>query len=162
MMSGAERDLMTWTLVQYPSREILAGETVRLEPIDPRRDAPALYRASHDPCDTQLWEYLPVGPFPDEESFTSWLVTAAQSEDPLFFAVVDLRTGQPAGMVSFLRMAPEHGVIEIGFIWFGPDLQRTRGATEAIYLLARRTFDGLGYRRLEWKCNALNQRSRQA
>jgi RimJ/RimL family protein N-acetyltransferase len=161
-MAREERDLSDWKPVQLPARRVLAGATVRLEPINPPRHAHALYQASHDPRDTGLWEYLPVGPFPDEESFTTWLVTVAAADDPLFFAVVDQETGQPAGMVSFLRMAPQHGVIEIGFIWFGPGLQLTRGATEAIYLLARHVFDDLGYRRLEWKCNARNERSRQA
>ena len=83
------------------------------------------------------------------------------SDGPLFFAVVDVASDRPSGMASFLRMTAEHGVIEIGHIWFGATLQRTPAATEAIYLLARRAFD-LGYRRLEWKCNARNDRSRRA
>lgn len=161
-MSRDVISVASWTPVPRPSRQVLAGTGVRLQSIDPHRDAHALFVASHDPRDTGLWEYLPVGPFPDEAGFTTWLVTAAQSEDPLFFAVVNQRTEQPAGMVSFLRMAPEHGVIEIGFIWFGPALRRTRQATEAIYLLARHAFDDLGYRRLEWKCNARNERSKRA
>jgi nicotinamidase-related amidase/RimJ/RimL family protein N-acetyltransferase len=160
-MSGDVSDVY-WTPVQRPSRRVLAGATVRLEPIDPKTQGHALYEASHDPRDTGLWEYLPVGPFPDEESFLTWLITAARSEDPLFLAVVDQETDRPSGMVSFMRMAPEHGVIEIGFIWFGLSLQRTRQATEAIYLLARHAFNDLGYRRLEWKCNALNERSRRS
>jgi RimJ/RimL family protein N-acetyltransferase len=155
-------EAVDWTPVRRPSRHVLAGATVRLEPIDAKAQGPALYEASHDPRAPELWEYLPVGPFPDEDSFTAWLVTAARSDDPLFFAVIDQETDRPSGMVSFMRMAPEHGVIEIGFIWFGPALQRTRQATEAIYLLARHAFDDLDYRRLEWKCNALNERSRQA
>jgi RimJ/RimL family protein N-acetyltransferase len=155
-------EAINWTPVQRPCRRVLAGATVRLDPIDPKTQRHALYEASHDSRDSELWKYLPVGPLPDEDSFTAWLVTAARSEDPLFFAVVDQETDRPSGMVSFMRMAPEHGVIEIGFIWFGPALQRTRQATEAIYLLARHTFDDLSYRRLEWKCNALNQRSRRA
>jgi RimJ/RimL family protein N-acetyltransferase len=85
---------------------------------------------------------------------------AARSEDPLFFTVV--KDERPAGMASYLRITPEHGAIEIGHIWFGSTLKRTPAATEAIYLLARHVFDDLGYRRLEWKCNALNAPSRRA
>lgn len=151
-----------WTAVDRPTHRVLAGTTVRLQPVDPGRDATALYRASHDARDPSLWDYLPVGPFPTQAEFTVWLTSAARSADPLFLAVVDRRSGDPAGMVSFMRMVPEHGVIEIGFIWFGPALQRTTQATEAIYLLARHAFDDLGYRRLEWKCNARNERSWQA
>jgi RimJ/RimL family protein N-acetyltransferase len=84
------------------------------------------------------------------------------SDDPLFYAVIGLADERPAGLASYLRIEPEPGVIEIGHIWFGVSLQRTTAATEAIYLLARRAFDELGYRRLEWKCNALNVASRRA
>jgi RimJ/RimL family protein N-acetyltransferase len=87
---------------------------------------------------------------------------AESSEDPLFFALVRLADERPAGLASYLRVTPELGVIEIGHIWFGVSLQRTTAATEAIYLLARHAFDDLGYRRLEWKCNALNAASRRA
>jgi RimJ/RimL family protein N-acetyltransferase len=90
------------------------------------------------------------------------LAADAASEDPLFYAVIDLRDGRAGGVASYLRITPEHGVIEIGHIWFGRTLQRTRAATEAIYLLARHAFDDLGYRRLEWKCNAANAASRRA
>ena len=85
-----------------------------------------------------------------------------KNPDPLFFAVVDVATQRAMGMASFMRFVPEHGVIEIGHIWFAPALQRTRQATEAIFLLARNAFDVLGYRRLEWKCDALNEQSRRA
>jgi RimJ/RimL family protein N-acetyltransferase len=87
---------------------------------------------------------------------------AENSEDPLYFAVVKPPEGRPLGLASYLRIKPEFGVIEIGHIWFGVPLQRTTAATEAIYLLAKRAFDHLGYRRLEWKCNALNGASRRA
>jgi RimJ/RimL family protein N-acetyltransferase len=83
-------------------------------------------------------------------------------EDPLFYAIVDRAAGAARGMASFLRMEPQHGVIEIGHIWFAPALQRTRQATEAIFVLARHAFDDLGYRRLEWKCDSLNAPSRKA
>jgi RimJ/RimL family protein N-acetyltransferase len=90
------------------------------------------------------------------------LAWAETSEDPLYYTLLGLPNERPLGIASYLRITPEFGVIEIGHIWFGPPLQRTTGATEAIYLLAAHAFDDLGYRRLEWKCNALNAGSRRA
>lgn len=155
-------DALAWTPARPPGHIVLVGATVRLEPVDPARHAADLFAAGHDERDPHLWDYMSVGPFADEGDFAAWLQTAATSTDPLYFAVVDQDTGRPAGMVSYLRITPAHGVIEIGSIWFGPALQRTRQATETIYLLARHVFERLGYRRLEWKCDALNTRSRRA
>ncbi len=121
-----------------------------------------LFAAGHDGRDPSLWDYLPNGPFADARRLRAWLEGMAASEDPLFFTIVDKATGRPEGMCSYLRITPEHGVIEIGHIWFSSTLQRTAAATEAIYLLARLVFDDLGYRRLEWKCDALNEPSRRA
>ena len=136
---------------------------MRLEPIDPERHARPLFGASHqDGAGELLFRYLPYGPFAGFDDFKIWLDQRAASTDPLFVCVIDGETGAPQGMASFMRIAPEHGVIEIGHIWFSPALQRTRKATEAIYLMARYAFDDLGYRRLEWKCDALNDASRRA
>jgi RimJ/RimL family protein N-acetyltransferase len=141
----------------------MRGVHVMLRPVDPPRDAEALYSQSHPPTgDPGIWTYLFDGPYSDAEEFQRTLYVVQSSEDPLFHTIAKLPDEQPAGVASYLRIAPEHGVIEIGNIWFGPALQRTTGATEAIYLLARRAFDELGYRRLEWKCNALNAASRRA
>ncbi|HVA90262.1 MAG TPA: GNAT family protein [Chloroflexota bacterium] len=141
----------------------MVGKTVRLDPLDPAAHARTLFTGSHGPgIDPDLWLYMSVGPFDTQEAFTGWLETCAKSMDPLCFTVVDEHTGRPSGMVSYLRITPGHGVIEIGSIWFSPTLQRTRQATEAIFLLARHVFDDCGYRRLEWKCNALNEPSRRA
>ena len=126
---------------------------MRLEPIDPARHQIGLFVAAGEP---EIWEYLPYGPFEDEAALAAQLTANAASEDPLFYAIIDLRDGRAGGVASYLRITPDHGVIEIGHIWFGLGLQRTREATEAIYLLARHAFDDLGYRRLEWKCNAAN------
>jgi RimJ/RimL family protein N-acetyltransferase len=90
------------------------------------------------------------------------LAWAAESIDPLYFALVTPHDQRALGIASYLRITPEFGVIEIGHIWFGTPLRRTTAATEAIFLLARHAFDDLGYRRLEWKCNALNAASRGA
>lgn len=152
-----------WTPAAVPSRQPIAGDAVRLEPLDPARHGAALWSASHGPGhDPTMWDYLGYGPFPSEAEFSVWLVSQAASPDPLFFAIVDGASGRAEGMASYMRMSAADGVIEIGHIWFGAALQRTRQATEAIFLLARHAFDDLGYRRLEWKCNALNARSRAA
>ena len=138
----------------------LQGRRVRLEPVAPGH-ADDLFAAGHE-GDGELWTYLSYGPFGGAEEMRAWLVDRAASEDPRFFAIVPLAAGRAAGVASYLRFAPEHRVIEIGHIWFGGALQRTPLATEAIFLLARHAFDELGVRRLEWKCDAANARSRRA
>jgi RimJ/RimL family protein N-acetyltransferase len=142
-----------------PAREPLDGARVRLEPLDLERHLDDLDAAGAEPA---IWDYLPYGPFADREAFAAHLAAQAASEDPLYLAVVDRASGTALGIVSYLRITPEHGVIEIGHIWFGTALQRTPLATEAIYLLTRHAFDDLGYRRFEWKCNALNAPSCRA
>ena len=144
-----------------PAHVQLPGRDVLLRPIDPANDAGPLYAASHLPSgDPSIWTYLYDGPYPDLASFRDSLEEQAARHDYIFFTVT--ADGRPLGIVSYLSIVPEHGVIEIGNIWFGRELQRTRGATETIFLLARHAFDELGYRRLEWKCNALNEPSRRA
>lgn len=156
-------DPVTFRPVARPAREPLSGTHVLLRPLDPDRDAPALYEASHLPDgDPAVWTYLAEGPYQDLEQMHRALIEQAASEDPLFFSLIPLPGEQPAGIAAYMRITPQFGVIEIGNIWFGPALQRTTAATEAIYLLARHAFDDLGYRRLEWKCNALNEASRRA
>jgi RimJ/RimL family protein N-acetyltransferase len=148
-----------WTPARRPSRTPLRGSHVLLRPVDAVADAEALHAVSRDPA---IWTYLPYGPYESPAHMRELLDWAESSEDPLFFALVELAERRPAGLASYLRITPEFGVIEIGHIWFGTRLQRTTAATEAIYLLARHAFDELGYRRLEWKCDALNAASRRA
>jgi len=146
-----------------PERAPLAGMLVRLEPVDVARHGESLYALSHArPEDAALWTYLAYGPFLDQGAFEQWLAEPAASSDPLFFAVIDQQSGRASGMASYLNIVPANGCIEIGHIWFAPPLQRTRAATEAIFLMCRHVFDDLGYRRLEWKCNALNEASMRA
>jgi RimJ/RimL family protein N-acetyltransferase len=133
---------------------------VVLEPVDPQRHATELFSSSKDA--PELWKHLAYGPFGNQAEFASWLEDRSATEDPLFYAIIDRESGGARGMASFLRMEPHHGVIEIGHIWFAPSLQRTRQATEAIFILSRHAFDDLGYRRLEWKCDSLNDPSRRA
>ena len=151
-----------WTPVSPPGRNDLNGERVRLEILDSTRHAESLFKSSHSEGAERLWQHLPYGPFGSQKEFNAWLEVLAASADPLFFAVVDWESMRAQGMASFMRMVPEHGVIEIGHIWFAPELQRTRQATEAIFLLAEHAFDDLGYRRLEWKCDSRNEPSKRA
>jgi RimJ/RimL family protein N-acetyltransferase len=148
--------------VPRPSREPLRGRYVRVRPVSAATDAEPLYAVSHPPAgDPAIWTYLFDGPYESVDQLGRMLESAQRSEDPLFFTLARLPGERPEGLASYLRITPEFGVIEIGNIWFGAPLQRTTAATEAIYLLARHAFD-LGYRRLEWKCNALNAGSRRA
>ena len=157
---GAEVD---WTAAGRPAGLSLRGRYVLLRPLDAVADSNALYSVSHPPeGDPSTWTYLPYGPYESPREMRELLKWAESSKDPLFFAVAPLPDERPAGLASYLRITPEFGVIEIGHIWFGAGLTRTTAATEAIYLLARHAFDDLGYRRLEWKCNALNAASRRA
>jgi RimJ/RimL family protein N-acetyltransferase len=151
---------LDWKPARMPEKVPLDGTDVVLEPVDVAGHAAALYESSKDA--PELWKHLAYGPFKDREEFTSWLQDRAATDDPLFYALVDRAAGEARGMASYLRMEPVFGVIEIGHIWFAPALQRTRAATEAIFLLARHAFDDLGYRRLEWKCDSLNAPSRRA
>ena len=144
-----------------PRREPVRGPRVDLEPLDPARHGADLWAAAQA-GDPGLWDYLPYGPFADEPAFRTHLDNQQASEDPLFFALVERAAGTAAGVASYMRIEPQHGCIEIGNIWFGAALQRTPAATEAIYLLTRHAFATLGNRRLEWKCDARNTRSRAA
>ncbi len=155
--------LAGWQPARAPEHQTLRGGGVRLEPIDPARHAEELFTAAQGPgADRELWRFLSYGPFADAGELRVWLADHASSTDPLFLAVIDAATGRAGGVVSYLRIEPAHGCIEIGHIWFGAALQRTPQATETIYLLARHAFEDLGNRRLEWKCNAANARSRRA
>ena len=142
---------------------VLTGRTVRLEPLSADRHAATLFAAAQgDGADPLVWRYMWDGPYADAEEYAAWARVAAAGRDPQFFAVVVDELGGPAGVASYLRIEPAHACIEIGHIWFGGRMQRTTAATETIFLLLRHAFDDLGYRRVEWKCNAENARSRAA
>lgn len=146
-----------------PARSPIEGTLVRLEPINPRDHADGLFRAGHEGDGAEaIWTYLPYGPFADSVAYGRWLTQAAGSFDPVFYAVRTLKPHRLAGVLSYLNIVPTNASIEIGHIWFAPFLQRTPAATEVLYLVMRRAFEDLGYRRLEWKCNALNKKSRSA
>jgi RimJ/RimL family protein N-acetyltransferase len=156
-------DELDWTPVEAPARAPLRGTHVLLRPVDAEADSDPLYALSHPPeGDPAIWTYLPDGPYESADQLREMLTWAETSDDPLYFTLLGLPEERPLGIASYLRIEPAFGTIEIGHIWFGPPLQRTTAATEAIYLLAAHAFDDLGYRRLEWKCNALNAASRRA
>jgi len=135
---------------------------VRIAPLDPAAHAGALYAGSHGAEREALWRYLFTGPYPNEGAFREYLEQRATAEDPLLFTILDAGSGEPAGYASLMRIEPDHRAIEVGNILYLPSLQRTAGATEAMYLFARYVFEELGYRRYEWKCDALNEPSRRA
>jgi RimJ/RimL family protein N-acetyltransferase len=150
---------LDWKPARPPARAPLVGATVLLEPLQPSRHGDALFRETAG-ADSS-WDYLAYGPFAGRDEFVLWLERRAPLDDPLTFAVIDRTSGGARGLASFMRIDPANGVIEIGHIWLSPRLQRTRQATEAIYLMLRYAFE-LGNRRLEWKCDALNAASRRA
>ncbi len=145
-----------------PGRTTLRGRLVSIVPLDPQTHEDSLFAGTHGPEKEQLWLYLTEGPFPARSSFRAYLDKLAKSEDPLSFAVVTHATEKAAGHASYMRITPEHRVIEVGNIFYAPSLARSAAATEAMYLMARHVFEDLGYRRYEWKCNALNEPSRRA
>ncbi len=151
-----------WSARALPPRTAMEGRYCRVEPIDPARHADQLHAANREDTDGRIWTYLAYGPFAAPDDYRAWMAETCLGDDPLFHAVVDLRTGTAAGVASYLRIEPAVGVIEVGHINYAPRLQRTPAATEAMYLMMRRVFDELGYRRYEWKCDSLNAPSRRA
>ena len=151
--------LPDWKPAAQPRRITLHGNYCRLEPLDPPQHADSLFEANDD--NIAMWTYLPYGPFATRAEYRAWVDGVAQSEDALFFAIVDLRSGRAIGLASYLRVAPAIGSIEVGQLAFSPALQQRTAATEAMFLMMQEAF-ALGYRRYEWKCNALNQPSRRA
>ncbi|MFG1320006.1 GNAT family N-acetyltransferase [Xanthobacter autotrophicus] len=145
-----------------PAPVTLQGRHVAIVPFDVDRHAASLYALSHGPEKEALWAYLSAAPFPDEAAFSRFYAEAAAKADPLLFAIVEAETGRAVGHATYMRIEPAHRVIEVGNILYTPALQRTPGASEAMYLMARHAFEDLGYRRYEWKCNALNAPSRRA
>lgn len=149
-----------WTSPPVPDDTLrIDGRYVRLEPLRAEKHAALLYGAfdGHD----AVWDYMPYGPFSSAAQYHRWVRDTERQNDPFFLAIFDRDTGRWGGVASFLRINPDAGSIEVGHIAMAPVLQRTRAATEALYLTMQWAFDA-GYRRFEWKCNALNLASRRA
>lgn len=151
--------LPDWVPPPRPDGQGLIGRYVQLERLDADTHAADLHRAFG--TDDSLWDYLPYGPFGSSARYHRWVKESAGGTDPLFHAIRDLDSGHCGGVAAYLRIAPEAGSIEVGHICLGPELQQSRAATEAMFLMMRWAFDA-GYRRFEWKCDALNQPSRRA
>ncbi len=149
-------------MAQSPGRTPLEGRTVSVTSLDPAKHASDLYEATHGTEREGIWRYMSDGPFDNADTFRESLEKKAASEDPLYFAIVDRASGKAVGHAAYLRIDTVNGVIEVGGIVYAPSFQRTTGATEAMYLMARHAFEELAYRRYEWKCNALNKASRGA
>ncbi len=146
-----------------PSRLPLVGDDVTLEPMDAARHAAELFEASHGSIEAlRIWDYMTYGPWDDVDSYAAVLRAQSASADPIFYAIRCNKTGRACGQASFLDNNAQNGVTEIGHIWFAPALQRTRGATEALFLMLCHAMDELDYRRMQWRCNALNVKSRGA
>jgi len=153
------RPVPGWTVPPRPDAAVLEGRYARLERVDADRHAAEIHRANS--ASDAIWDYLPYGPYASAAAYHRWMREVAGGSDPVFYAIRNLETGRFAGVASYLRIAPEAGSIEVGHINFSPELQRTRAATEAMYLMMGWAFSA-GYRRYEWKCNALNLVSRRA
>jgi RimJ/RimL family protein N-acetyltransferase len=151
-----------WSERPLPPNTAMLGRWCRVEKLDAERDGPALWEAYAQAPDGRDWSYLAVGPFADLAGYMAHARRIAASPDPLHHVIVDLAGGKPVGTAALMRIDRANGAIEVGWITYSPRLQRTPAGTEAMYLLMRRAFDELGYRRYEWKCDALNAPSRRA
>ena len=159
-MSACTLTPLDWEPARPPRPVTLRGRYVTLEPLSAQPHAAALWQAvrGHD----ELWTWLAQGPYANAMEIMDALDRWQQAESAVLLAIVPSETGLAAGWASYMRIKPAHGVIEVGNVLFSPALQRTRAATEAMYLMAGHAFDYLGYRRYEWKCNAQNEPSRRA
>ena len=153
--------LHSWKPPSAPARSPIQGALCRLEPLDSERHARSLFEANALDVDRRNWTYLSYGPFDSFAAYRDWLLENAASADPLFFAVVEPEASRALGVCAYMRITPESGSIEVGHLNYSPLLQRRPAATEAMFLMMKHAFE-LGYRRYEWKCDALNAPSRAA
>jgi RimJ/RimL family protein N-acetyltransferase len=160
-LSGAAVETLPSALI--PSRQPIRGQTVELIPQDASKHAEDLFNAGHSNGRAlRIWDYLAYGPWVDLDAYKATMRDQSSAFDTIFFAVRPLDSNHFQGQTSFLDINPQMGVIEVGHIWFGPKLQQTRAATEALYLMIKYAMDELGYRRMHWRCNSLNEKSRRA
>ncbi len=154
--------LPQWIAAQVPNVARMVGTYCDVERVDSRKHAADLLEAYRQDSEGRLWTYLTYGPFETVEEISQWLDAAATNENQIFYAIVEKRTGKALGIATYLRIQPDNGVIEVGGISYAPKLQRTPMATEAMFLMMKHVFDVFGYRRYEWKCDALNEISCRA
>ncbi|MGS0636926.1 GNAT family N-acetyltransferase [Citrobacter sp. VF227] len=154
--------LSDWRGAPFPEAQQITGRYCQLERINAARHAKGLYEAYCEASDFRDWTYLPVGPFETFDAFFVYLKKIEEQTDPMHFAVIDLASMKPLGTVALMRIDPSNGVIEVGHISYSPLMKRTRASTEVMSLVLKYVFEDLGYRRFEWKCDALNAPSREA
>jgi RimJ/RimL family protein N-acetyltransferase len=156
--------LTGWSARPLPLRSAMEGRFCRVELLDPESHAEDLFPAYREDAEGRNWTYLPddQGPHRSFDLYRRWAETAASTDDPLWHAIIDAESGSAVGVAAYARIDRISGVIEVGGINYSPRLQRRPAATEAMYLMMRRVFDELGYRRYEWKCDSLNAPSRAA
>jgi RimJ/RimL family protein N-acetyltransferase len=151
-----------WTPRPKPPRTPMAGRFCTVEPLDPERHAADLFAANAEDREGRNWTYYPYGPFAALGDYRAWVENACADPNRLFHAIRDTALGKAVGVAAYINAQPAVGSVEVGSLVFSPMLQRRPAATEAMYLMMRRVFDELGYRRYEWKCDALNAPSRAA
>jgi RimJ/RimL family protein N-acetyltransferase len=151
-----------WSPRKLPPRTAVSSRFCTVAPLDPERHAAQLFAAYAEDREGRMWTYLPRGPYASLDEYRDWAEAASRGDDPLVHAILDNASGEAVGTAALMRIEPDAGVIEVGSITYSPRLQRRPAGTEAMYLMMRRVFDELGYRRYEWKCNALNAPSRAA
>lgn len=150
-----------WTPPPLPPRETLTGRHCRVEPLDPDRHAGELHAANALEPDGRGWTYVAYGPFASAADYRDWTMNYGQRDDHRFYAIVDAASGRAGGVASYMRIDPANGSIEVGGIKLTPLIAQRPAATEAMHLMMKNAF-ALGYRRYEWKCDALNAPSRAA
>lgn len=150
-----------WVAPPAPAGAVLDGQYARLEALDAEAHVGDLFRANSEDATDGIWDYLPYGPFAAQATYHKWVREMSAAHDPFFYAIKNKDVGRFCGVASYLRIDPNAGSIEVGHINMAPALQRTRAATEAMYLMMKWAFEA-GYRRYEWKCDALNAGSRRA
>lgn len=157
-----DQPVPNWRGCPRPPRTPMQGRTCRVEPLDVEKHAEDLFKAVSLDRNGVNWTYLPYGPFDKFADYLAWLEATCTGDDPFFHTTIDQETGKAVGIASLMRIDPPNGVIETGHIHFSPAMQRGPASTETMYLMMRRVFDELGYRRYEWKCNNLNDPSKRA
>ncbi|MBL6932225.1 MAG: GNAT family N-acetyltransferase [Rhodospirillales bacterium] len=154
--------LPNWIPARTPDKSPMEGKFCRLEALDCARHATDLFEAYSNDKEGKMWTYLSYGPFQTQDDLNDWLQVQSQSKDPVFFAIIEKTSNKAVGLASYLRIQPKDGVIEVGHLSYSPLLQKTPTATNAMFLMMKRAFNELGYRRYEWKCDSLNAESNRA
>lgn len=153
--------VIDWENAKLPGTEILCGNSCRCEPLNRDQHGKQLYESYSVDRENKIWTYLPYGPFDSLQDYLGWMDSACFNGDPYFYAIIDNQSDTALGVASYLNITPVHGSIEVGHINYSPGLQRSIASTETMYLMMKNAFE-LGYRRYEWKCNSLNEKSRNA